>query len=86
MASPQACRKRTAQRLTEYAVVLTSDHVAQQLIFVGLSSSLTSLPTREVKFRDVAIQSGLRAAWVTPIMSHDGKVLGTFGMYLSHQW
>jgi GAF domain-containing protein len=32
-------------------------------------------------FRDVALQSGLRAAWSTPIMWHDGKVLGTFCMY-----
>jgi formate hydrogenlyase transcriptional activator len=32
-------------------------------------------------FRDVALQSGLRAAWSSPIMSHDGKVLGTFCMY-----
>jgi GAF domain-containing protein len=33
------------------------------------------------KFRDIALQSGLRAAWSSPIMSHDGKVLGTFAMY-----
>src|ERR1700683_4064488 len=32
-------------------------------------------------FRDVVLQSGLRAAWSTPIMSHDGNVLGTFCMY-----
>jgi formate hydrogenlyase transcriptional activator len=32
-------------------------------------------------FRGVVLQSGLRAAWSTPIMSHDGKVLGTFCMY-----
>jgi formate hydrogenlyase transcriptional activator len=31
--------------------------------------------------RDSAMQAGLRAAWSSPIMSHDGKVLGTFGMY-----
>ncbi len=29
-------------------------------------------------FRDAVLQSGLRAAWSTPILSHDGKVLGTF--------
>jgi signal transduction protein with GAF and PtsI domain len=29
-------------------------------------------------FRSVVLQSGLRAAWSTPIMSQDGKVLGTF--------
>ena len=33
------------------------------------------------KFRNIAMQNGLRAAWSTPIMSHDGKVLGTFCMY-----
>jgi PAS domain S-box-containing protein len=32
-------------------------------------------------FRAVVLQSGLRAAWSTPIMSQDGKVLGTFCMY-----
>src|SRR2546426_8999613 len=32
-------------------------------------------------FRSVVLQSGLRTAWSTPIMSQDGKVLGTFCMY-----
>src|SRR6266852_4864095 len=32
-------------------------------------------------FRSVVLPSGLRAAWSTPIMSHNGKVLGTFCMY-----
>src|SRR6266849_2376257 len=32
-------------------------------------------------FRSVVLQSGLRAAWSTPITSQDGKVLGTFCMY-----
>ena len=31
--------------------------------------------------RSVVLQSGLRAAWSTPIVSQDGKVLGTFCMY-----
>src|SRR6266851_1219019 len=31
-------------------------------------------------FRSVVLPIGLRAAWSTPIMSHDGKVLGTFCM------
>jgi formate hydrogenlyase transcriptional activator len=34
-----------------------------------------------VKFRGVAKEAGLRAAWSNPILSHDGKVLGTLGMY-----
>lgn len=33
------------------------------------------------KFRDAAAAAGLRAAWSSPIMSHDSEVLGTFGMY-----
>jgi formate hydrogenlyase transcriptional activator len=32
-------------------------------------------------FRDLALQTGLCAAWSNPIMSRDGKVLGTFCMY-----
>src|SRR6202790_640121 len=32
-------------------------------------------------FRDFLVQAGLRAVWSSPIISHDGKVLGTFGMY-----
>src|SRR5258708_28968018 len=33
------------------------------------------------KFKDFAAAAGLRAAWSSPILSHDGKVLGTFWMY-----
>jgi GAF domain-containing protein len=32
-------------------------------------------------FGGIVLQSGLRAAWSTPTMSQDGKVLGTFCMY-----
>ena len=49
----------------------------RQPVFV---SDIASDPRWE-KFKDVAIQNGLRAAWSTPMMSHDGKVLGTFCMY-----
>ena len=49
----------------------------RQPVFV---SDIASDP-KWAKFRDVALQSGLRAAWSSPIMSHDGKVLGTFCMY-----
>ena len=31
--------------------------------------------------RDAATLAGLRAAWSSPIVSHDATVLGTFGMY-----
>jgi len=33
------------------------------------------------KFRDSGQAAGLRAAWSSPIMSHDGRVLGTLGIY-----
>jgi PAS domain S-box-containing protein len=33
------------------------------------------------RYRDAALQSGLRAAWSSPIISHDGNLLGTFCMY-----
>ncbi len=36
---------------------------------------------RWATFRDSAEAAGLRAAWSSPILSHDGNVLGTFGMY-----
>jgi len=82
MASPQTCRKRTKQRPMERASVLTSDRAAQPLylrqpVFV---SDILSHPNW-ANFRSVVLQSGLRAAWSTPIMSQDGKVLGTFCMY-----
>src|ERR1700704_2969029 len=32
-------------------------------------------------FRDLIVRAGLRAAWSSPILSHDGRVLGTFGMF-----
>jgi len=32
-------------------------------------------------FKSAVLPTGLRAAWSTPILSHDGKVLGTFCMY-----
>lgn len=33
------------------------------------------------KIRDIALRSHLRALWSTPIVSDDGRVLGTFAMY-----
>jgi len=32
-------------------------------------------------YRTLAIQSGLRACWSIPILSHEGTVLGSFAMY-----
>jgi formate hydrogenlyase transcriptional activator len=34
-----------------------------------------------VNFRDAASAAGFRAAWSSPILSRDGRVLGTFGMH-----
>jgi formate hydrogenlyase transcriptional activator len=33
------------------------------------------------QFRDILVQTGLRASWSSPIIAHHGNVLGTFGMY-----
>src|SRR6266404_6347304 len=49
----------------------------RQPVFV---SDILSHPSW-ANFRSAVLQSGLRAAWSTPIMSQDGKVLGTFCMY-----
>jgi PAS domain S-box-containing protein len=49
----------------------------RQPIFV---SDIASDP-KWTDYRDVALQSGIRAAWSSPIMSNDGKVMGTFCMY-----
>src|SRR5207244_2694937 len=32
-------------------------------------------------FKDLIVLTSLRASWSSPIMSHDGRVLGTFGMF-----
>ena len=32
-------------------------------------------------FKDLIERTGMRASWSSPIISHDGKVLGTFGMF-----
>jgi diguanylate cyclase (GGDEF)-like protein/PAS domain S-box-containing protein len=34
-----------------------------------------------VDFKDLAAEHGLRSCWSTPILSHQGAVLGTFAMY-----
>jgi formate hydrogenlyase transcriptional activator len=49
----------------------------RQPVFV----SDTASDPKWAKFRGFALQNGLRAAWSSPIMSHDGKVLGTFDMH-----
>jgi formate hydrogenlyase transcriptional activator len=36
---------------------------------------------RWTNFRESAVAAGLRAAWSSPILSHDGNVLGTFGIH-----
>lgn len=49
----------------------------RQRVFTG---DILSEP-KWAKYRAVAVSAGLRAAWSSPILSHDGRVLGTFGMY-----
>lgn len=35
------------------------------------------------KYKDLALDHGLKASWSSPIISRDGKVLGTFAMYFN---
>src|SRR5579862_3715119 len=49
----------------------------RQPVFI---SDMLSHPNWE-GFKDLILETGLHAAWSTPIMSQDGKVLGTFCMY-----
>lgn len=35
-------------------------------------------------FKDLALSFGLRACWSTPLISREGKVLGTFAIYYKH--
>jgi formate hydrogenlyase transcriptional activator len=49
----------------------------RQSVFV---SDILSDP-KWADYRKVALESGLRAAWSSPILAHDGKVLGTLCMY-----
>src|SRR6202011_3791256 len=50
---------------------------SRQPVFI---SDMLSHPNWE-GFKDVIPESGLRAAWSSPIMSQHGNVLGTFCMY-----
>jgi formate hydrogenlyase transcriptional activator len=54
----------------------TAAHLRQPVFVADILSD-----AKWVKFKDSAVAAGLRAAWSSPILSHDGKVLGTFGMY-----
>ena len=45
-----------------------------------IASDIATDP-RWVKYRDAALQYGLRAAWSIPFLDADGDVLGTFAMY-----
>jgi formate hydrogenlyase transcriptional activator len=54
----------------------TAVHLRQSVFVSDILSD-----SRWVAFRDFAVPVGLRAAWSSPIMSNDGRVLGTFGMY-----
>src|SRR5580704_6925176 len=50
---------------------------SRQPVFV---SDILSDP-KWANYREIARQSGLRASWSSPIMSHDNTVLGTFCIY-----
>ena len=41
--------------------------------------------SRCANFRDKPLSAGRLAGWSSPIISHGGEVLGTFGMYFREQ-
>jgi len=49
----------------------------RQTVFV---SDIASDP-KWANLKDLALANGVRAAWSSPIMSHNGKILGTFDMH-----
>ena len=54
----------------------TAAHFARQVIVSDIASD-----PLWADFRDAALPHSLRACWSTPIMSSEGKVIGTFAMY-----
>jgi PAS domain S-box-containing protein len=54
----------------------TAAYFARQVIVSDIASD-----PLWADYRDLALAHSLRAAWSTPIMSSEGKVIGTFAMY-----
>ena len=79
--APRTCPKRTKQpQMVRIGPNVGSCGAAAYLRQPVFISDVVSHPNW-ANFRGAVLQSGLRAAWSTPIMSHDGNVLGTFCMY-----
>jgi hypothetical protein len=51
--------------------------------FLGAAVYVSDIATDHLwaDFKDLALGHGLRACWSIPILTHGGKVLGTFAMY-----
>jgi PAS domain S-box-containing protein len=47
-----------------------------------VASDIAADPRWSVEYRELALRHGLRACWSTPIKAADGRVLGTFEIYL----
>jgi len=56
-------------------------HAAQRLPTAAVFVSDVRSHPHFANFKDLIVLTGLRASWSSPIMSHDGRVLGTFGMF-----
>jgi len=54
----------------------TAAYHASQVIAADIA-----LDPRWDEFREIALSNGLKACWSTPILSQEGKVLGTFAMF-----
>jgi len=54
----------------------TAAYLAEQVVVTDIASD-----PLWTDYKDLALAHGLRACWSTPIISSEGKVLGTFAMY-----
>src|ERR1700687_3896248 len=54
----------------------TAAYLAEQVVVTEIASD-----PLWTDYKDLALAHGLRACWSTPIISSEGKVLGTFAMY-----
>ena len=82
MPPPLTCRRHFGQRPMACCIGpdVGSCGTAAYLRKPVFVSDIASDP-KWAKFVSIALESGVRASWSSPIMSHDGKLLGTFGMH-----
>lgn len=78
---------------TEYSAAISGSKISPRAGSCGTAAYLKkSVIVEDIEtnplwesYKDIAIKNGLRACWSCPILSKDGKVLGTFAMYYSER-